>query len=243
MPGPWRLKRCWLKARPRKPFKLWKPWTKPIPTRPESRYYLALAYLQDNNSSQAIAELKKAVAHNPDYVEAILVLAKLNLQNNKPQDVISPMVELLRKQPSLTAAKLLLVEAYRSVGRLDEAIAVLRQQIAVTPQNAQGYYLLGVILRQQGKTDEARQAFERTLQLAPDNLLPIDQLVGLDIENNDFKSAMQRVQSAFQKTPNSASLYVIESKVYIAQREWDQAEAALLKALTLDRIPRPPTTC
>ena len=126
------------------------------------------------------------------------------------------------------------MEAYRSVGRLDEAIAVLRQQITVTPQNAQAYYLLGVILRQQGKTDEARQAFERTLQLAPDNLLPIDQLVGLDIESNDFKSAMQRVQSALQKTPNSASLYVIESKVYVAQREWDQAEAALLKALTLD---------
>ena len=207
---------------------------KTYPNAPGIEYYLALAYLQDNNSSQAIAELKKAVAHNPDYVEAILVLAKLNLQNNKPQDVISPMVELLRKQPSLTAAQVLLVEAYRSVGRLDEAIAVLRQQIAVTPQNAQGYYLLGVVLRQQGKTDEARQAFERTLQLAPDNLLPIDQLVGLDIENNDFKSAMQRVQSAFQKTPNSASLYVIESKVYIAQREWDQAEAALLKALTLD---------
>jgi tetratricopeptide (TPR) repeat protein len=207
---------------------------KTYPNAPGIEYYLALAYLQDNNSSQAIAELKKAVAHNPNYVEPILVLAKLNLQNNKPQDVISAMIELLRKQPSSTAAQGLLVEAYRSVGRLDDAIAVLRQEIASMPQNAQGYYLLGVVLRQQGKTDEARQAFEKTLQLAPDNRLPIDQLVGLDIDNNDFKTPMQRVQSAFQKTPNSASLYVIESKVYIAQREWDQAEAALLKALTLD---------
>ena len=145
---------------------------KTYPNAPGIEYYLALAYLQDNNSSQAIAELKKAVAHNPDYVEAILVLAKLNLQNNKPQDVISAMIELLRKQPSLTAAQVLLVEAYRSVGRLDDAIAVLRQEIATMPQNAQGYYLLGVVLRQQGKTDEARQAFERTLQLAPDNLSP-----------------------------------------------------------------------
>ncbi len=207
---------------------------KTYPNAPAIEYYLALAYLQDNNSSQAIAELKKAVAHNPNYVEAILVLAKLNLQNNNPQDVISAMIELLRKQPSSTAAQGLLVEAYRSVGRLDEAIAVLRQEISTMPQKAQGYYLLGVVLRQQGKTDEARQAFETTLQLAPDNLLPIDQLVGLDIDNNDFKSAMQRVQSAFQKTPNAASLYIIESKVYIAQQEWDQAEAALLKALTLD---------
>jgi tetratricopeptide (TPR) repeat protein len=195
---------------------------------------LALAYLQDKNSSQGIAELKKAIAHNPNYVEAILLLAKLNLQDNKPQDVISPMVELLKKRPNFTVAQDLLVEAYRSVGRLDEAVAVLRQQITVTPQNAQGYYLLGEVLRQQGKIDEARQTFERTLQLAPNNLLPIDQLVGLDIQKNDFKSAMERVQSALQKTPNSASLYVIESKVYVAQRQWDQAEAALLKALTLD---------
>lgn len=207
---------------------------KTYPNAPAIEYYLALAYLQDNNPLRAIAELKKAVAHNPDYVEAILVLAKLNLQNNKPQDVISLMVELLKKQPSLNLAKLLLVEAYRSVGHLDEAIAFLRRQITVAPENARDYYLLGVVLRQQGKTGEARQAFERTLQLAPDKLPAIDQLVGLDIDSNDFKSAMQRVQSAFQETPNSAALYVIESKVYVAQRKWDQAEAALLKALTID---------
>ncbi len=125
---------------------------KTYPNAPGIEYYLALAYLQDNNSSQAIAELKKAVAHNPNYVEAILLLANLNLQNNKPQDVIAAMVELLKQQPNLTAAQVLLVDAYRSVGRLDEAIAVVRQQITVTPQNAQAYYLLGVILWQQGKT-------------------------------------------------------------------------------------------
>jgi len=207
---------------------------KTYPNSPGVEYHLALAYLKDNNSSQGIAELKKAIADKPGFLEAILMLADFNLRNGNPQDVISAMVELLKQQPNLTAAQVLLVQAYRSVGALDEAIAVLRQQITVSPQNSQAYYLLGVILRQQGKTDEARQAFEKTLELAPDNLLPIDQLVGLDIESNDFKSAIQRLQAALQKTPNSAPLYLFESKVYVVQREWDQAEAALLKALTLD---------
>jgi tetratricopeptide (TPR) repeat protein len=89
-------------------------------------------------------------------------------------------------------------------------------------------------LRQQNKAAEARQEFLKTIELAPDNLLPVDQLVELDIQSNDFKGALQRVQAALQKTPNSAPLYVIESKIYVAQREWDQAEAALLKALSLD---------
>jgi Predicted N-acetylglucosaminyl transferase len=62
---------------------------------------LALAYLQDNNSSQGIAELKKAVAHNPNFLEGILLLANLNLRNNNPQEVIPAMVELLKKQTQL----------------------------------------------------------------------------------------------------------------------------------------------
>ena len=197
-------------------------------------YHLARAYLQDNNSSQGIAALKKAVAHNPNYLEAILTLADLNLHNGNQQDVISAMVELLKRQPNQPIARSILAEAYRSTGRLDEAAAVVRDQIKLLPQNPQAYFVLGMILRQQNKTAEARQEFLKTLELAPDNLLPVDQLVELDIQSNDVKGAMERVQAALQKNPNSAALYVIESKVYIAQREWDQAEAALSKALTLD---------
>ena len=126
------------------------------------------------------------------------------------------------------------MEAYRSVDRLDEAAAVVRQQITVSPQNPQAYYLLGVILRQQGKTDEARQAFENTLELAPDNLLPIDQLIQLDLAGKNFESATQRVQVHLQKTPNSPGFHFLAGKIYVAQGAWDRAEAELLKALELD---------
>src|SRR4029077_3955885 len=116
-------------------------------------------------------------------------------------------------------------------GRLDEAAAVTREQIKTLPNNPQAYFVLGVILRQQNKTAEAREAFQKTLELAPDNLLPTDQLVELDIAGKNIEGAMQRVQAALQKTPKAAGLYLIESKIYTAQRAWDQAEAALLKAL------------
>jgi Putative Zn-dependent protease, contains TPR repeats len=152
---------------------------KTYPNAPGIEYHLALAYLQDNNSSQGNCGIEESCRSQPELSRRSYSWRTLTYQNNKPQDVISAMVELLKQQPNSTAAQVLLVDAYRAVGRLDEAIAVLRQQITVTPQNAQAYYLLGVTLWQQGKTDDARQAFERTLQLAPDKLRPIEQLVSL----------------------------------------------------------------
>jgi tetratricopeptide (TPR) repeat protein len=207
---------------------------KTYPNIPGIQYYLARAYRQDNDSGQAIAELKKAVANKPDYLEAILLLAELNLAAGNSQEVVPAMVELLKKQPNLVPAQSFLAEAYRTTGRLDEAAALIREELRGSPQNPQAYALLGVILRQQNKTDEARQAFQKTLELAPDNLVVIDQLVELDLADKKFESAMQRVQAQLEKAPNVAGFHFLAGKIYVAQRAWDRAEAELLKAIELE---------
>ena len=206
---------------------------KTYPNVPGIQYYLARAYRQDNDSAQAIAELKKAVANKPDYLEAILLLAELNLGAGNAQEVVPAMLELLKKQPNLARAQSFLAEAYRSTGRLDKAAALIREQITASPENREANFNLGVILRQQGKTDEARQAFQKTLELAPDNLPAIEQLVELDLVDKKFESAMQRVLQ-LQKAPNLAGFHFIAGKIYIAQRAWDRAEAELSKAIELD---------
>jgi tetratricopeptide (TPR) repeat protein len=45
---------------------------------------------------------------------------------------------------------------------------------------------------------------------------------------------MQRVQAQLQKTPKAAPLHLIQAKIYVAQRDWDRAEAELSKALELE---------
>jgi tetratricopeptide (TPR) repeat protein len=207
---------------------------KAYPNTPGIEFQLARAYLQDNNLAQGTAELKKVVAARPDYVEALLLLAELNVATGNYQEVIAPMADLVKKRPDLAPAQTLLAEAYRSMGRLDEATAVVREKIRLSPKDSQAYFLLGVILRQQNKSDEAQQAFQKTLEISPDNLLPINQLVELDLASKNFESAMQRVQVQLQKTPKVAALHVMEAKIYIGQLAWDRAEAALLKALELE---------
>ena len=198
------------------------------------KYQLARAYLQENDSAQAAAVLKQAIAANPDYAEAILLLSEINLQSGNAQPVVASMLDLLKRRPDLVQAQLLLARAYQSLGRLDDAAAVFREQIKASPKSSQPHLFLGLVLRQQNKIDEARKVFEIAHQLTPDSLLPIAQLVDLDIQNKNFEAAFQRVQEQLQKTPASPGAHFLEGKIYAAQGKWDNAEGALLKALELD---------
>ena len=172
-----------------------------FPKFPPIKYQLARAYLQENNTAQAVAVLNQAIAASPDYVEAILLLAEINLQGGDAQEVVTSMLGLLKKRPDLVQAQMLLAQAYQSLERIDDASALFREQIKASPQNPQPHLLLGLVLARQGKAEEARKAFETAQQLAPDSLLPVSQLIDLDIRNKDFEAALRRAQRTASKDP------------------------------------------
>jgi tetratricopeptide (TPR) repeat protein len=205
-----------------------------FPQLPITKYQLARAYLQNDNPTQAIVELNKALSLNPDYLDATLLLGEADLRAGDPQAVVTSMQGLLNKHPNLAPARELLAAAYKSLGQLDDAANTFRDQITASPSNAQPYIELGLILRRQGKLPEARNAFEKAQQLDPQNPAPVEQLVDLDIASKDFSGALQRVQNQWKGNPGSRVAHFLEAKIYFAQRQWDSAETELLKALQLD---------
>ncbi len=204
------------------------------PNVPVVKYHMARAHLQNKNAVQASAALSQAIAANPNYVEAILLLSELQLREGNAPPVVAAMQQLLRRQPDLKPAQLLLGEAYRFLGRMEEAASVIQAQIKASPQSSQPYLLMGMLMRQQNKSGEARKAFDKALELEPDNLLVFAQIVDLDLEDKNFAGALERVRVQMKKMPTSAGAQFLEARVYAAQGQWDQAEAALLKTLDLD---------
>src|SRR6266496_674232 len=198
------------------------------------KYQLARAYLQNKNTNQAKVALDQAVSINPNYDDAVLLLAQVNLSTGHPEPVIEPLTGLLKKHPGLRNAALLLAGSYGSVDRFDDAAVVLQEQARLTPQDPQPEIALGLTLRQAKKTDEARQAFEKAAQLAPNNLFPVDQLVDLDLLDKHFDAARQRIRRQFQKTPNLPAAHFFEGKILAAEGKWDSAEAELQRTLQLD---------
>jgi tetratricopeptide (TPR) repeat protein len=204
------------------------------PDAPIIKWQLARAYLQNKNMNQAKVALDQAVSINPNYDDAVLMLAQVNLSTGHAEPVIEPMTRLLKKHPDLRNAALLLAGAYGSLDRFDDAAVVLQEQARLTPQDPQPQIALGMTYRQAKRNDEARQAFEKAAQLAPDNLFVVDQLVDLDLLDKHFDAARQRIRRQSQKTPNLPAAHFWEGKILAAEGKWDLAEAELQRTLQID---------
>ncbi|HEY2123828.1 MAG TPA: tetratricopeptide repeat protein, partial [Chthoniobacterales bacterium] len=201
---------------------------------PLIKYQLARAHVRNNDPSQAIIALEQALAIEPGYVEAVLLLGELHLRAGDAPRVLGAMTKLLKSHPDLVSAQRLLVESLRSLGRWQDAATVLEKQIEASPESAGGYFQLGLILREGGRPNEARKMFARALELAPGDLSTLDQLVELDLTEQNFQAAAERVQQQLREAPSSACAYLLQGKIYFSEKRWDQAEAAFLRALELD---------
>jgi tetratricopeptide (TPR) repeat protein len=204
------------------------------PDSPMIKYELAGAYLKDNNVAQATLALDQAVSINPNYTDAVLLLAQINVAAGHGEKVIEPLNRLLERKPGLRNASLLLAAAYSAGDRFDDTIAVLENGAKFAPNDAQLQVALGQAYSQAKRNDEARKAFEKAAQLVPDNLSPVDKLVDLDLLEKHFDSARLRIRRQFEKTPDSPAAHYFEGKILAAEGKWDVAQAELHKALQVD---------
>ena len=199
-----------------------------------SNIYWPARTLKNNNTNQAKVALEQAVSISPDYSDAVLLLAEVNLRTGHAEQVIEPLNRLMQANPHQKPAAMLLATAYGTLNRPDDAAAVLLEQARLAPQDPQPQIALGLTLRQAKRYDEARRAFEKAAQLDPGNLMPLSQLVELDLLESHFDAARQRIRGHFEKNPDAPAAHFFEGKTLAAEGKWDAAEAEAQKTLQLD---------
>ena len=210
---------------------------------PQARYQLALAYLQfakggGPNARKAVdnaeTNLGTVVKLAPQFAPASLLLAELKMRKGSPAAAVDLLVPLVRDQPKISQAHQLLASAYLAQQNSAQALAIYRRMTELFPQDAQPLLSTGMILFNQRKLPDARNAFEKAAQISPNLLVVTERLVDVDLAEQKFDAAAQRVQEQLDKDPKVALTWAIRSKVYLAQRDFTRAEADLLKAIDLD---------
>jgi tetratricopeptide (TPR) repeat protein len=121
-------------------------------------------------------------------------------------------------------AQLLLANAYMVQQSPDQALAVYNRVESLYPKNPQIPFLAGMVLVQQKRPAEARKAFEQALQLAPHSTIAVEELVNLDIGDNQFTAALDRIKKATELTDISRNLLL--AKVHIARANYLAAKEA-----------------
>jgi tetratricopeptide (TPR) repeat protein len=211
---------------------------------PQVRYQLALAYLQfartasPVNSRSAVdsadSNLTTAVKLDPQFEQAVVLLAGLKIQKGSPVAAEELLVPLIKDRPQVAQAHYLLATAYLAQQKRDQVLAAYRTMTDLFPQDPQPQFLIGMILLAQGQQKEARQAFEKSVGISQNYLPAVERLVDLDIVDQKFAPAMERVQGQIDRDPTLAQPWALRGKIYLAQRDFARAEPDLLKAIELD---------
>ncbi len=206
---------------------------KNYPRSAQAHYDLGLAYLAGNEMAKGLASLNRSVAVDPKLAAPRLALAELKMREGDFISVITSLKKLVQEQPKLTRAQLMLAEAYRAKGDAEDALQVYGQLRQSFPNDPQVPLLMGFALVEQRKEAAARQAFEDALKLSPDYIPALEQLVNLDLAENQYSRAMERVRKQLAKSPEVAETHLLLAEIYEKQRNTNQAQAELTKAIEL----------
>ena len=191
---------------------------------PKVHYHLALAFFATNNAAEAVKSLNYAIRLDPEYTDAVLLLADVDTRRGDTSAAIASLLNLTRKQPRLIEAHLLLANAYRLRADLEAALNVYNGLAEIFPKNPRVAILTGSLLLQQNKTNQARAAFERALAMAPNYLPALEQVIALDLAQNSFYPLWSAFKRNSNATPASLSCTSFSPK-----RTTRPARAARLK--------------
>jgi tetratricopeptide (TPR) repeat protein len=207
---------------------------------PQVKYQLGVASLMAHDKIKAMANLDRALALDPDYSKAALLLADLDIRDGNPAAALALLTRVIKKTPNLVQAHLLLADAYLAQQEPDSAVAVYHNLAEAMPKNPEIPVMMGSVLAGQGKNSQARAAFEKSLELAPDYTPAVTQLIDLDMTERKYTDAAALTQQQINKNPKAAEPWEILANIDLEQKNMARAETDLLKAIDLNPdLPNP----
>jgi tetratricopeptide (TPR) repeat protein len=125
-------------------------------------------HLADQTDKAATA-LKKAIALDPGFTDAYVVLGDVLESDNKLEEAMPVFQDAIQKQPNLYIGHFyygrILVKM--NDGRMEQAIGELRKAVELRPEFAEGHYQLGLALEHTGRTAEAIAEYEASVRRDP----------------------------------------------------------------------------
>jgi len=195
-------------------------------------YNLGSAQDALDQTSQAEATYRRAIAASPNLLEPHLALGLLLARTGKAADAhteLSAAASIPNGDPALRA------HAYRAMARLDQpgnpsgASEELLAALKLSPETPEDVLLTGELAQANGDPAAAEAAFRRLLAADPDNSQATAALVHLFLQQKKADQAEPILTAALQKHPDDPALNAQLAALY--ESDNDPAKAA--QALTI----------
>ena len=191
--------------------------------------------------SEAVAELRQAIALNPAYLPARLYLAYIYLDIGRPQRAKEELEAALER--SLGNPQLLALEgeAERQLKNPQRALELIEQSVKIDPSSAEAHYYLGLALFDLGKRPDAIKELEQVIasgQARPDAYLSLGTLY---LDAARFDDAMKTLVRGTAMDPSRADLHIQLARAYRSAGQLDKAAEQLRLARPKPGVPLAPS--
>jgi adenylate cyclase len=177
---------------------------------PVAHALLGRFYASRRQYDQALAEDERAIVLDPNNADSYATQAEVLSVMGRPEDALQAVEQAMRLNPRATRGQLFnLALAYYLMGRYTEAIPPLKSLLARNPNFLIGYYLLSISYTQQWHCQQSQ-------------------------DPQTLTQAWAAAQRAAALNPSYRQGHEALGMVYLFQRQYGQAIAALEQALTFD---------
>jgi len=224
---------------------------------PEStsgHYLRGRVYMGQEDWAASAEDLAVVVENNPAEVDALNALAYVNAQLGDMDRAVELYREYLNFNPGDASVRMTVAFELAQAGGEDAAIDLLQEGIAIDSTNAELWEFLGNVALKKGTTaaegaaedagaiaDEeavrlAVEAYDHVLDLKGEDMNPeiLRNVIAANLELGDYDAALTFADRAQALMPEDAGLWSIRSDIYGRMDRYDDAIAALDRALQLD---------
>ncbi len=155
--------------------------------------------LAAGDRSGAIANLNQAIAADPKFADAHLLLGLTEFQSGETARAIESYKQAIALQPRSYAGHYNLALAYLREHRIDEGRVQLEQAVKLNPRQADAAYDLGVVLLELGKPSEALPHLIRASVLDARRPDAAFNLIRAELETGCVSEATAEAQAAAKR--------------------------------------------
>ena len=220
---------------------------------PNSR--AGLYFIAQNNFNLGAIDQARVFAgelerNYPDYLPAKLLQVQISIAGGDPKKAVTLASDLLERlskavpdqwtSPQLLdeiRAKTYLARgsAQIQLQNLDAARQDYEACRQITPNETAIYDNLAAISQLQNKADEAEAFYKSALKIQATDFNALNGLISMYAGKNLLDKAHATIDEALNSYPNVASLHFLKAQVYGVQRDAQNAELELRKALDIDK--------
>ena len=163
------------------------------------------------------------------------VLARINelLSSSKYSEAIALFDTITPPDRDSSRVRLLKASVLSSAGKYADARTIVEAVSRAEPNNTEALFILAAIEAVSGRNTQQKTALEKIIKIQPDNTEALIALGDLSLRTRAAKAAASYFDRVLKKDPNNAGALLGLSRAFRMNKEWDNAEVLLNRAVDL----------